>query len=178
MIPAAAQRSSRARAFFGKAGKVAGPLFGASMIVEPMLTTEGGPDKRLMSGVKGMTEMAGFDIATSFAGKGVAKVASTGAGKFALGKHAAKVARWGRFPKGSGALMVAGMAIEGAYEFQKHLADIGSRQRLSGLEWGKGSAGMNTRRAHTMRQQSLQEMNRGSMSARSLLGREAQYLHQ
>jgi hypothetical protein len=45
------------------------------------------------------------------------------------------------------------------------------------LNWGVQSPAFNTQRAHTMRQQSLSMMNRGTMSARSLLGREAMFVH-
>lgn len=171
-------QSAAKRGFLRKAGAIAGPAFAASMIIGPMATTAGGPGERGMAGVHGAMEMAGFEIATNFAGKGAAKFARSNSGKFALGKHASKVGKWGRISKGNVAVLAVGLAAEGAYEFQKHLADIGSKQRMSGLEWGKGSPGMDTQKAYTMRQQSLQMMNRGSMSARSLLGREAQYLHQ
>lgn len=159
-------------------GAFAGPAFAASMILEPVISTDGGPGDKFKAGARGMTEMAGFEVASSFAGKGIARLAKTSGGQFALGKHASKIAKWGRLSKGNLGIMAIGIGAEGAYEFQKHLADIGSKQRMSGLEWGKGSPGMDTQRAYTMRQQSLQQMNRGQMSARSLLGREAQYLHQ
>lgn len=45
------------------------------------------------------------------------------------------------------------------------------------FDWGMHTAAFQTQRAHTMRQQSLAAMNRGQMSARSLLGQEAVFIH-
>jgi len=50
-----------------------------------------------------------------------------------------------------------------------------SRRRLN---WKGDTTAFMTRSAHTMRQQSLQAMNRGQMTARSMLGREGVMLHQ
>ena len=172
------QRSPKLAQKLGSAASLIGPTFTASMVLGSAISAEGGPGNKFKAGARSLSEMAGFEVATSFAGKGIAAAARTKAGRFALGKHASKVGKWGRLSRGNLVVLGTALAAEGAYEFQKHLADIGSQQRMTGLEWGKGSPGMDTRRAYTMRQQSLQMMNRGSMSARSLLGREAQYLHQ
>lgn len=45
------------------------------------------------------------------------------------------------------------------------------------LEWGNNINAFQTNRAATMRQQSLMAMNRGQMSARSLMGQEATFVH-
>jgi hypothetical protein len=54
---------------------------------------------------------------------------------------------------------------------------VDSERKKRGLDWGVNTAPFQTARAHTMRQQSLQLMNRGQMSARSLLGQEAVFVH-
>ena len=46
------------------------------------------------------------------------------------------------------------------------------------LNWQGDTTAFMTQNAHTMRQQSLQAMNRGQMTARSMLGREGVMLHQ
>jgi len=46
------------------------------------------------------------------------------------------------------------------------------------MNWVGNQTAFMTQGAHTMRQQSLQAMNRGMMSARSMLGREGMMLHQ
>lgn len=45
------------------------------------------------------------------------------------------------------------------------------------LEWGNNIKAFQTQKAATMRQQSLMLMNRGQMSARSLMGQEATFIH-
>lgn len=54
---------------------------------------------------------------------------------------------------------------------------VDSQRRRRSLDWGKQNAAFNTQRAATMRQQSLAAMNRGQLSARSLLGQEAVFVH-
>ena len=46
------------------------------------------------------------------------------------------------------------------------------------MNWVGNTDVFDTQRAHTMRQTSLEAMNRGMMSARSMMGREAMMLHQ
>jgi hypothetical protein len=65
-----------------------------------------------------------------------------------------------------------------AYGFANRLVDNERRRR--GIEWN-GWAGQtqvfNTQKAATMRQRSLEAMNRGMMNARSAMGREASFMH-
>ena len=66
-----------------------------------------------------------------------------------------------------------------ATDFLTRLPDrlVDKERSRRGLEWGNNIAAFQTRKAHTMRQQSLAAMNRGQMSARSLLGQEAVFVH-
>jgi hypothetical protein len=54
---------------------------------------------------------------------------------------------------------------------------VDAQRQSRGLDWGQHTAAFQTQRAHTMRQRSLAAMNRGEMSARSLLGQEALFVH-
>ena len=55
---------------------------------------------------------------------------------------------------------------------------VESERRRRGLNWVGDKSAFQTQRAYTMRQQSLQAMNRGMMNSRSMLGREAMMVHQ
>jgi hypothetical protein len=69
-------------------------------------------------------------------------------------------------------------AVGTAYDFANRLVDNEKRKR--GLEWNDWAGqtqAFNTQRASTMRQRSLEAMNRGMMNSRSLMGREASFMH-
>lgn len=148
---------------------------------------EGGPEQKFMAGVSAAGEMAAFDVGLGVAGniarKRIGAFAATNSGKFVFGNAARRVAslgvRGGLMAGTAGALVTLGVAggLYGGYKAVDYLAQRGAASRSPNLEWGGLSKSMTTRKAATMRQRSLAQMNRGAMSARSLMGREAQYLH-
>jgi len=75
-----------------------------------------------------------------------------------------------------GGYVLGAEAFTGTVELAEGLVDSHRQKRK--FNWVGSTAAFDTRRAHTMRQQSLQLMNRGMMTARSTMGREAVMLHQ
>lgn len=78
-----------------------------------------------------------------------------------------------------GSVATAMGATEGTAMFGNYINNkVLEREQRRKLEWVNSNAAFNTQKAYTMRQQSLAMMNRGEMSARSLMGREAVMMHQ
>jgi len=75
--------------------------------------------------------------------------------------------------------LIGSIAAEGLTETMTKIPDrlVDRERRRRGLEWGNNIKAFQTEGAHTMRQRSLSAMNRGQMSARSLLGQEAIFVH-
>lgn len=71
-----------------------------------------------------------------------------------------------------------GLSAASDYAFKTTDRMVESQKRKRNINWVGDSAAFNTQGAHTMRQQSLQAMNRGMSTARSALGREAVMVHQ
>jgi hypothetical protein len=72
---------------------------------------------------------------------------------------------------------VSTVAYKG-YDFANRLVENERRRRgVEWSEWGGQTQVFNTQRSATMRQRSLEAMNRGMMNARSLMGREAGFMH-
>jgi hypothetical protein len=131
-----------------------------------MLATQGGPKEKIKAGLMGLGDQAGFSIG-GYLGKAV--------GARVGGAIAPAV---GGLAGGLIGGIAIGAAIEGGIAFGEHLQDLGSRNRLYGWKWAQNNPAFNTKRAATMRQQAMQQMNRGMMSSRNLLGQEAQMVHQ
>lgn len=161
----------------GSMGKAIGGalLYGgmtAGLVVAPFVATEGSITDRSKAAVSG----AAFEVGSGVGGLAGKRAAANVIGKSFLGRTVASGA------VRLGARMAGGFAMTAVAEAGMagvdHMRDLGSKTRMNGLEWGQQNGAFDTQRAHTMRQQSLQQMNNGTMSARSLLGREAVYLHQ
>lgn len=169
----------------GTAAKFVGPAMTAAYIAEPMITTQGSIDERVMAGVGGLALSSGIDVGMfgswNLFKRGVGRAATSTAGKFMIGEaSAARVGSWAARGVSLGAsatTLGVSLAAMGAYEGFSYIASQEAARR-NGLEWAQQTKAMTTRKAATMRQQSLSLMNRGAMSARSLMGREAQFFHQ
>jgi hypothetical protein len=148
------------------AGGLMGVGLGAAFIGAPMISAQGGPKEKVKAGAMGAGEQVGFGVGGYFGkalGARLGGVIAPAVGSLAGG-------------------IIGGMALSGAVEggiaFGEHLQDLGSRNRLHGWKWAQNNPAFNNQRAATMRQQAMQQMNRGMMSSRNLLGQEAQMVHQ
>jgi len=156
----------------GVLGKVAGVAFNGVFAVLPAFTTPGGVNEKARAVGAGITGLGGFAVGAKL-GMGVG--ASIGAfiplpGMTALGGAI------GGLVGGFGAMI----GVEEAFHAVLGIPDrMVERERAKGrLNWINDSSAFQTQKAHTMRQQSLQSMNRGMTTSRSLLGREGVHLHQ
>ena len=144
-----------------------GKLLGVGMVATvalPMFTTPGS----MYDKTKASVSMLGWDIGAAVgmklgAGVGAAIGGPVGA---VLGASAGYLA---------GGLTVS-LGIDKAFNAADAAIDRERNKRQ--MNWVGNQAAFMTQGAHTMRQQSLQAMNRGMMSARSMLGREGMMLHQ
>ena len=157
--------------FKGMAGRVAGFGLGAAFTVAPLFTTPGGLDEKLRataaSGASAVGWAAGAKVGTSI-GAGVGSAILPGVGT-AVGAVGGFVVGGLVGATGADQLVTAG------FRFADHLVE--SERAKRNLNWINDSSAFQTRKAATMRQQSLQAMNRGMMSSRSVLGREAAFMH-
>jgi hypothetical protein len=144
---------------------------GAAFVAVPMFTTPGGLEEKARATAGGVAGIVGWEIG-SRAGMGIGAAAGS-----LLGPVGTAI--------GAGAGYVAG-GLAGAIGFDEGFQALSripdrmvERERARrNLNWRGDPTAFMTRAAHTMRQQSLQAMNRGQMSARSMLGREGVMLHQ
>lgn len=145
--------NAKTKAFFGNLGKATSGVLGVGQFVMPAIFTEGGMVERGKAALRGAPMSAAWlasDVVMRAIGGGLLK--STVAG------------------------LIASEAVGLGVDFTEHLQGIGSRGRGK-QNWGMSSS-FYSRKAYTMRQQSLEAMNRGQMSARNLMGQEASILHQ
>jgi hypothetical protein len=147
-----------------------GAAIGAAMVAMPAFTEDGPIQERARAVTKGLGGWAGFAIGAK-AGAGVGAVA----GSIVPVVGTAIGAVVGAVAGG----LAGSFAGEGLTDYLTRIPDrmVDRERARRGLNWGQHTAAFNTRRAHTMRQQSLALMNRGAMSSRSLLGQEAMYVH-
>lgn len=147
------------------AGGMLGLGLGAAFIAAPAIAEEGRSGAKIKAGIKGIGDQIGFS-AGGYLGK-VAGARLGGAIAPAVGGLAGGII---------GGIAV-GAAIQGGIAFGEHLQDLGSRNRLHGWKWAQQNPAFNTQKAATMRQMAMQQMNRGMMSSRNLLGQEARMIH-
>lgn len=159
------QGIAKSSAFKSVAGGALGIGLTAAMIVEPMISAEGGIGEKAKVGAVGIGDLAGWGVG-EYAGRAIGARIGGALAPAAGGLAGGLV----------GGMLISG-AVQGGIAFAEHLQDLGSRNRIHGWKWGQNNPAFNTRKAATMRQYSLQQMNRGMMSSRSLLGKEAQIVH-
>ena len=158
----------------GKPSGLGGSLMGgglmAAFVALPAFTTEGPVQERARAVTSGLGAFAGFEVGSK-AGLG------TGAaiGSFATPVGAVIGGAIGYIAGG----LIGSVAGEELTDTLTRIPDrmVDRERSRRNLDWGTHTKAFQTQRAHTMRQQSLAAMNRGQMSARSLLGQEAVFVH-
>jgi hypothetical protein len=147
-----------------------GALMGA-MILAPAFMTEGPLHEKARAVTSGIGMFAGWEV-----GSKVGMGAGAAAGTAVLpGVGTAIGAAVGYLAGG----LAGGFAGEEVTDVLTRIPDrmVEKERSRRKFDWGMHTAAFQTQRAHTMRQQSLAAMNRGQMSARSLLGQESVFVH-
>jgi hypothetical protein len=149
---------------------VAGAGLMAAMVLYPALTEEGPANEKARAVTKGVGAMAGWAVGSK-AGMGIG--AAIGSYVPVVGTAIGAVVGYV-----AGGLIGSG-AGEAVTDAITRVPDrmVDRERSRRKLEWGNNIAAFTTQRASTMRQQSLSLMNRGQMSARSLMGQEATFIH-
>ena len=152
-------------------GKALGWGLAGAFALSPMFTTPGGVDKKLRATAGEIGATAGFAVG--------AKVGSVAGAAFAGAISGGILAPVG-FVVGGLLGGFAGDEIGRAvprigFQFADKL--VASERQKRHLNWVNDATAFRTRKAATMRQQSLSAMNRGMMASRSVLGREAAFAH-
>jgi hypothetical protein len=144
-------------------------LMGA-MLILPAFLTEGSGKEKARAVTSGAGMFAGWEVGSK-AGMGI----GAAVGSIVPGIGSAIGAAVGYLGGG----LIGGFAGEELTDTLTRIPDrmVEKERSRRNLDWGGHTAAFQTRRAHTMRQQSLAAMNRGQMSARSLLGQEATFVH-
>lgn len=154
----------------GVASKAFGPALGIGFAAHTMISTEGGVAEKAEAGIGFAAGTLGW-IPGAKIGAGVGAAVGTFAGPLGTIVGA-----------GVGALAGGMLGWTGAEEGVKFAASVPRRlvereREKRQMGWGTPNAAFYTRQAATMRQVSLQAMNRGMTTARSAMGREAMFLH-
>jgi len=137
---------------------------GAALIGLPAVLTPGSGQEKARAATGGLVGQVGWEIG-SRVGMSIGSAILPGVGT-AIGAIA-------------GGLMGAISSDEGFQALSRIPDRMVERERSKrNLNWTNDMSAFQTRKASTMRQQSLQAMNRGQMSSRSMLGREGVMLHQ
>jgi len=155
------------------AGKLAASIgMGAAMVALPAFMTPGSGLEKARAAAGGVASIAGWEIGMR-AGMG---------GGAALGNFILPGVG-GLIGGGVGAIaggLAGAIGADAGFQALSRIPDrMVERERARrNLNWRGDTTAFMTQSAHTMRQQSLQAMNRGQQSARSMLGREGVMLHQ
>lgn len=164
-------RAPKATSFASKLARGAlGGVGSAAFTVLPAFVTPGGVKEKGRAVVGGIVGGAG-------AHGGMLAGAATGA---ALGSVFPVIGTGiGLVAGGLAGALAGGLGTDYLYQKVLGVADRAvDRQRdMRKLDWVKDQSAFQTKRAYTMRQQSLQAMNRGMTTSRSLMGREAMFTH-
>jgi len=174
-----AEQGAAKAGMLGKLGKVAGPAMSAAFVVAPAFTTPGGPYEKGKAMISGAAGLVGFEIGSK-AGLGAGAAAGAALGAFLGPVGAVAGGLIGGAVGFFGGGLAGSAALSGATDATFATADqaVQNERNRRQLGWVGDQTAFMTEGAHTMRQQSLQAMNRGMMSARSMLGKEGMMLHQ
>lgn len=154
------------------ASRIGGAALGVGFAAMPFFTTPGGVPEKTKAAAGGLASMAGFAVGSKI---GMATGAAIGTA-ILPGIGTAIGAGIGWLAGGISGGMLAEEGLYGATGIADRMVDRERARRK--LNWRGDTTAFMTQSAHTMRQQSLQAMNRGMMNARSMLGREGVMLHQ
>jgi hypothetical protein len=149
----------------GLLSRVAGAGLMTAFIAMPAFTTPGSPKEKARAVAGGAAGFAGWEIGSKVGmGAGAAIGSLIPVVGTAIGAGVGYLA---------GGLLGAIGADEGFRSLSRIPDRMVERERSRrGLNWVNNQTAFMTQGAHTMRQQSLQAMNRGLMNSRSILGRE------
>lgn len=156
---------------FNLGGKLMGAGMFAAMVLIPAITTPGHIKEKARAVTTGMAGMAGWGV-----GSRIGMVAGASFGT--------AVPFFGTLIGGAIGYVAGGllgeMAAGGLADAITRIPDKLVERQVRGrkLNWAQSNAAFSTSKAYTMRQHALMAMNRGHMSARSLMGQEAVFLHQ
>jgi len=158
--------------FKGMVGKMGGPALNAAFVAYEAYNTPGGATEKSRAAATAGVSFVGFGVGMKV---GFASGVTAGV---AIGGPVGGVI--GGVVGGLGGGIVGGLLAEkgmgGIFSATDNMVERERARRT--LDWRRDQSAFNTQKAYTMRQQSLQMMNRGMMNARSILGREAVMLHQ
>jgi len=154
----------------GIGGSLLGLGLGAAFVAMPAFTTPGDISEKMRAVTAGIGSFGGFAVGSKV-GMGI----GAAVGSFIPVVGTAIGAGVGWLAGG----LLGGAAGESLTDALTRIPDrmVANERKRRRSDWGMHTAAFQTQRAHTMRQQSLQMMNRGMMSARSLMGREAVFVH-
>jgi len=158
---------------FGGFAKIGGPLAGAAIFAVPAMMEEGSgvekTERGLAAIVSGTVGWHAGASAGAVAGAALGGTILPGIGH-ALG------AVVGYLGGGMLGFEATDAGAREAFSVPRRLVERERKRRK--MDWGTPNPAFYTRQAATMRQVSLQAMNRGMMTSRSALGQEGLWLHQ
>jgi hypothetical protein len=163
-------KSSSGISLKGAAARIGGFGLGAAFTMAPLFTTPGGLDDKLRAVAGSGASAVGWAAGAKL---GAASGAALGSVIPGLGTAVGAVT--GTVLGGLAGAIGAEQIVSFGFQQMDRLVE-GERAKRH-LNWVNESAAFRTRKSATMRQQSLQAMNRGMMASRSVLGREASFMH-
>jgi hypothetical protein len=155
----------------GTLGTIGGGVIRAGFVALPAFLTPGSGYEKGMAVGRGMASVVGWDVGMK---AGMATGAAIGSAVPLIGT--AIGAGVGAIAGAFAGSVIGENVFDAVSSIPTGMVDETRKRR--GLNWAGDTSAFNTQKAHTMRQQSLQAMNRGMMNARSMLGREAMMIHQ
>lgn len=162
--PATGRRVMPGKLGHGIMSRAIGGGLGTALIMGEAMMTEGGAAEKMRGGIGGAAAMVGFMVGTKVGGA---------VGGYYGGPVGAII---GGAVGGFTTSYAAGLTAELITGIPERLVERERERRKFG--WVNNHAAFQTQQAATMRQLSLQAMNRGQMSGRSMLGQEGILLHQ
>jgi len=156
----------------GIGSKLMGAGMGAAMMLGPAFSTEGPIKEKARAVTAGAAGYVGWEVGSK---AGLAAGATLGS-MVLPGIGTAIGGAIGFLAGGMGGAMTGEGIADAVTRIPDRFAESQSRRRK--LNWAQGNAAFNTEKAYTMRQHSMMAMNRGHMSARSLMGQESVFMHQ
>ena len=167
----AAEMQTAKKSSFSVLGKLGGPMMYAGMIAAPAFFEEGPINEKARAVTKGIASVGGWEV-----GSRVGLAVGAAAGSAVLPGIGSFIGGVIGFIGGG---LLGAVGAESVIDFVTRIPDrmVERERNRRGFNWGQDTAAFQTKRAHTMRQQALGLMNRGQMSARSLLGQEATFVH-
>jgi hypothetical protein len=156
--------AGKARGMLGRLAGAGGLALGAGFIALPAFITPGGPAERARAVAGGIAGYAGWSVGAKL---------GLGIGTAIAGPIGGVI---GGIVGAFGGSMLADDATQSILRIPDRLVDRERSRRR--LDWVGDKSAFQTERASTMRARSMEMMNRGMMTSRSLLGREAVMLHQ